>query len=289
MWTFTARWTLSVSNRGTFTRCGYGRSGQKCIWSMVNKILVCVKPVPAVAEVELDGQFRLKRDGTQLQLNIADLSAVEAALKRKDQQPGTEVTVLTMGPEKAEPVLKELFSLGVDRVVLLCDRALAGADSLATARTLSAAVRHLGEFDCIFCGRRAMDAETGQIPAQLAAALDIPVVTNVQELTVQENAALCIRRLEDSQILVRADLPCVVSFCEYVHTLRLPSISARRRARDKQVEHLTAADIGLPSDGCGMSGSRTRVVHVDTKAPGLRKCVKNDLQAICAAIREVAT
>lgn len=254
---------------------------------MVNKILACVKPVPAATEAELDGQFRLKRDGTQLQLNIADLSAVEAALKLKDQQPGAEVTVLTMGPGKAEPVLKELFGLGVDRIVLLSDRALAGADSLATARTLAVAVRHLGGFDCIFCGRRAMDAETGQIPAQLAAALDIPAVTNVQELTVTADAALCTRRLEDTEALVRAGFPCVVSFCEYVHILRLPSISARRRARDKQVEYFTAADIGLDSAECGMHGSRTRVVHVDTKAPGLRKCVKNDLPTVCAAIREV--
>ena len=255
---------------------------------MVNKILVCVKPVPAVAEVELDGQFRLKRDGAQLQLNIADLSAVEAALKLRDQQPGREVTVLTMGPAKAEPILKELFNLGVDRVVLLCDRLLAGADSLATARTLAAAVKHLGGFDCIFCGRRAMDAETGQIPAQLAAALEIPALTNVQELVADGDGMLCTRRLEQTQQQLRAEAPCVVSFCEYTHTLRLPSISARRRAKDKQVEYLTAADVGLAAEECGMSGSRTRVVHVDTKAPGLRKCVKNDLQAVCAAIREVA-
>ena len=108
----------------------------------MKRILVCVKLVPETQEVELDGQFHLKRDGTKLKLNIADTSAVEAAL-----QMGAEVTVLSMGPEKSAQLLQELYALGVDRVVLLCDRTLAGSDSLATARALAAAIRYLGEFD----------------------------------------------------------------------------------------------------------------------------------------------
>ena len=253
---------------------------------MIKRILVCVKLVPAAAEVEMDGQFRLKRDGANLQVNIADLSAVEAALRMKAETPGREVTVLSMGPGKAEQTLKELFALGVDRVILLSDRALAGADSLATARALAAASSHLGGFDCIFCGRRAMDAETGQIPGQLAAALNIPAVTNVQQVSAQEEI-LCERRLENGAARLQVATPCVLSLCEYVYTLRLPSIMGRRRAKDKQVEVLTAADVGLDIEECGLSGSKTKVIHVDTKAPGLRKCQYCDSKTLTEKIREV--
>lgn len=255
---------------------------------MIKGILACVKLVPAAAEVEMDGQFRLKRDGANLQLNIADLSAVEAALRMKAGEPGREVTVLSMGPAKAEQTLKELFALGVDRVILLSDRALAGADSLATARALASAVRHLGGADCILCGRRAMDAETGQIPGQLAAALEIPAVTNVQQLEASGDVLLCDRRLETGVAKVEAAAPCLVSLCEYVYPLRLPSIMGRRRAKDKQVEVLTAADIGLTAEECGLSGSKTKVTHVDTKAPGLRKCQYCDIPTLTERIREVA-
>jgi len=254
---------------------------------MIKRILACVKLVPAAAEVEMDGQFRLKRDGANLQLNIADISAVEAALQMKAAEPGREVTVLSMGPAKAEQTLKELFALGVDRVLLLSDRALAGADSLATASALAAGVRHLGGFDCILCGRRAMDAETGQIPGQLAAALDIPTVTNVQQLDVENDAIVCQRRLENGIAKLESTAPCLLSLCEYVYTLRLPSITGRRRAKDKQVEVLTASDIGLATEECGLSGSKTKVVHVDTKAPGLRKCRYCDPKTLTDKIREV--
>lgn len=254
---------------------------------MKRQIIACVKLVPSVTEVELDGQFRLKREGTNLQLNIADLSAVEAALRCKETRPDAQVTVLSMGPGKAEAVLQELFALGVDRIILLSDRVLAGADSLATARVLSSAVASLGEFSCILCGRRALDAETGQIPGQLAAALDIPAVTNVQQIEKTEEGFSVLRLLETGTEQLAVKAPCLISLCEYTYTLRLPSILGRRRAKDKQVEIWTAADIGLPEEQCGLQGSKTKVVHVDTKAPGLRKCSYCNPEALCDIIQEV--
>ena len=254
----------------------------------MKRILVCVKPVPNAATVEMDGQFRLKRDSANLQLNIADLSALEAALQLKAQQPGSEVAVLSMGPAKTTQILQELFALGADRVILLSDRALAGADSLATARTLAQASRHLGGFDCILCGRRAMDAETGQIPGQLAAALDIPAVTNVGQLSWQEDRLVCQRRLESGTAMLEISLPCVASVCEYTYPLRLPSIMGKRRAKDKKVEILTAADIGQDPASCGLRGSQTKVIQVDVKAPGMRKCQYCDATALADKIREVA-
>ena len=251
------------------------------------KLLVCIKMVPATTQVELDGQFRLKRDGANLQLNIADVSALECALQMKAEHPETEVTVLSMGPAKATELLQELFALGVDRAALLCDSALAGSDSLATARALAAAVQSLGAFDCVFCGRRALDAETGQIPGQMAAALDVPVVTNVETLSVEEGLLVCSRRLETGVSTVAVNMPAVASLCEYSYTLRLPSILGRRRAVGKTVELITVSDIGLTEAQCGLKGSATKVVHVDTKAPGLRKCQYLDGCDMLKVIREV--
>ncbi len=253
---------------------------------MAMRILVCVKLVPSTTQVELDGQFRLRRDGTSLQLNIADLSALECALDLKAAQPGSEVTVLSMGPAKAETALTELFALGVDRIVLLCDRVLAGADSLATTRTLAVAAKHLGDFDCILCGRRALDAETGQIPGQLAAALNVPVATNVQTIRTCGEDLDCSRRLETGISHLRLKTPAVISLCEYSYTLRLPSILGRRRALGRKIELLTAEDIGLQPESCGLKGSATKVIHVDTKAPGLRKCKYLTANETVKVIRE---
>ena len=132
-------------------------------------ILVCVKAVPVSSSVEVDGQHRLKRDGASLQWNIADESALEAAFRLADRDGS--VTVLTMGPPKLEGPLLELLARGANRAVLITDRLMAGADTRATARALASAAEKLGPFDAVFCGCKAIDGETGQVPGELAAAL----------------------------------------------------------------------------------------------------------------------
>ena len=252
---------------------------------MGKHILVCVKLVPGSAQVEMDGQFRLKRDGANLQLNVADLSAIEAGLRLKGDAGA--LTVLSMGPAKGKEVLKELFALGADRVALLSDRSLAGADSFATAAALAAAVKHLGAFDCILCGRRAMDAETGQIPGQLAAALEIPAVTNVQVITPEGEELICHRHMGTCISKVAADMPCLISLCEYSYALRLPSIMGRRKAKGMAVEVLSAAEIGLAEEHWGAAHSKTQVVTVDTKAPGLRRCRYFGEKTLASLLQEV--
>ena len=135
-------------------------------------ILVCVKAVPVSSSVEVDGQHRLKRDGASLQWNIADESALEAAVRLADKDGS--VTVLTMGPPKLEDPLLELLARGASRAGLITDRLMAGADTRATARALASAAEKLGPFDAVFCGCKAIDGETGQVPGELAAALGLP-------------------------------------------------------------------------------------------------------------------
>ena len=236
-------------------------------------ILVCMKAVPATAEVQVDGQFRLQRDGVKLQWNIADKAALEAALQLKGE--GT-VTVLTMGPGKLEETLRELLARGADRAVLVTDPKMAGADTLATANALAAAAGYLGCFDLILCGRRAMDGETGQVPGMLAQRLDIPCVTNAEGLTREGQKLQLYRRLETGTAKLEVTLPGVVSVCEYSYTLRLPGIMGMRRAKGKQVELLSAEEIGLTPEVCGLKGSATKVVAMSAKFPGLRKGPKEE-------------
>lgn len=248
-------------------------------------ILVCMKTVPATTQVQTDGQFRLKRDGVKLQWNIADEAALEAALENRPQTGS--VTVLTMGPGKLEDPLRELLARGADRAILLTDQAMAGADTLATARALASAVRHLGGFDLILCGSRAIDGETGQVPGMLAAELNLPCITNAQQVQWEQDQWEVLRRQEKGSRQLAVSAPAVVSVCPYTYTLRLPGILSMRRAKDKTVEKLCAADLGLSPEECGLKGSATKVVAMENKFPGLRKGPKEtDIATFVANFRK---
>lgn len=228
-----------------------------------------MKAVPSTSSVEVDGEYRLKREGASLQWNIADESALEAALRLKDGDG--IVTVLTMGPAKLEAPLKELLARGADRVVLITDRRMAGADTRATVAALKAAAEKTGPYDLILCGRRAIDGETGQVPGELAAGLDILCLSNVEKLEETETGLRLLRRLENGVAELEAKGPLVVSLCEYTYHLRLPGILSMRRAKSKTVEVLTADDLGLNTGECGLKGSLTKVITMGAKYPGLRK------------------
>lgn len=250
------------------------------------KILVCLKAVPSTAEVSVDGSFRLRRDGTSLEWNVADQGALEAALSLKGADGA--VTVITMGPEKCKDHLRELFSRGADRALLLTDSAFAGSDTYATACILSEAVRKTGPYDLILCGRRAIDGETGQVPGMLAAALGLPSVSNAECVLSEEGALLVKRRLEDREVTLSVPLPAVVSVCEYTYSLRLPGILGMRRAKGKEVETLSLADLGLDPEQCGLVGSLTRVIGMDTRFPGLRKGPRErELSVAVSHLREM--
>ena len=249
-------------------------------------ILVCVKAVPVSTSVQVDGEYRLARDGISLQWNIADEAALEAALCLKDKD-GT-VTVLTMGPPKLEASLKELLARGADRAVLITDRLMAGADTRATAAALKAAAEKAGPFDLILCGRRTIDGETGQVPGELAAALGIPCVSNVERLKKEGEQLILHRRLENGIQTLQAKAPLVVSLCEYSYNLRLAGILSMRKARNKAVEQFSAAQLGLNDAQCGLKGSVTKVITIVAKFPGLRKGPREtDIAAGVAQMRRI--
>lgn len=250
------------------------------------RILVCVKAIPNTADVRFDLEGKLQRNSGELQWNVADLAALEAALTLKT--PESSITVLTMGPSKLEMPLKELLARGADEAVLITDKTLAGADTYATARALAEAVKKQGGFDLILCGKQSLDGDTGQIPGMLAAALNMACITNTENLERKNQQLVADRILEKGTQKLLLDLPCVASVQPYGYHLRLPGILGMRKARQKNVLILNAQDLGLFPEECGQAGSLTKVVKIHPMRHGHRNGPKEtDLSAGTARILEL--
>ena len=235
-------------------------------------ILVCIKQVPDTTEVRLREDMTLERDFIAQVMNPADESALEWALEVRDQRGGS-VTVLTMGPERAETTLREALSRGADRAVLMTDRRFAGADTLVTAGCLARAYRRLGGFDIVACGRRAVDGETGQVGPMTASLLDIPCVSNITSAEAGEE--LRARQLtEDGVKVFSCGYPALITFCEWSCRLRLPTLAGLKRAQKAEITRLTPDDLGLSAGECGLKASPTQVVRIDSRPVCVRPCRK---------------
>ncbi len=178
-------------------------------------IIVLAKQVPDTRNV---GKDAMKADGTINRaalpaiFNPEDLNALEQALRLKDQNPGSTVTILTMGLPRAAEVIREAIFRGADTGIVLTDRTLGGADTLATSYSLAQAIRKFGNYDIILSGRQAIDGDTAQVGPQIAEKLGIPQVTYAEEiLNLADGFVTVKRRLEHGVETVKSPLPCVVT------------------------------------------------------------------------------
>ena len=179
------------------------------------KIIVLAKQVPDTRNVGKDAmtaEGTVNRAALPAIFNPEDLNALEQALQLKEQNPGTTISLLTMGPPRAAEIIREGLFRGADAGVLLTDRAFAGADTLATSYALACAVKAMGEFDLILGGRQAIDGDTAQVGPQVAEKLNIAQVTYAEKIEKIENGEATIkRRLERGVEVVKAKLPLVVT------------------------------------------------------------------------------
>jgi electron transfer flavoprotein beta subunit len=201
------------------------------------RMVVLVKQVPDTHH--LSGEV-MKPDGTVNRsalpaiFNPEDLNALEMALEVREEKGG-HITVITMGPPSAAEVLRESLYRGADRVILLTDRRFAGADTLATSYALMCAVRRLGDFDMVFCGRQAIDGDTAQVGPQTAEKLGVPQITYAESIvSLDGNEIVVVRALDRGREMVRCQLPCLLTVVASANQPRPPS--ARKR-----VEHKLAA------------------------------------------------
>ena len=196
------------------------------------------------------------RQGLDGQINPFDASAYEAALRLK----AADITLLSMGPMSAKDFLLSLTRLGAKQAILLSDKAFAGADTLATAYTLSLAIRKLDP-DLVFCGRQTLVGDTGQTGPMLSVLAGRNLVSNVMEI---QDQLLCKTREGET---VQAELPALLTV-ERIYDLRLPSIMSKLG----QVEVWDKDTIGADPQKCGLQGSPTRVQKTFENQSGKRSC-----------------
>ena len=251
-------------------------------------IVVLAKQVPDTRNV---GKDAMKADGTINRaalpaiFNPEDLNALEQALQLKDKNPGSTITLLTMGLPRAAEIIRESLYRGADTGIVLTDRALAGADTLATSYAIATAIKHLGKFDIILGGRQAIDGDTAQVGPQVAEKLGLPQVTYAESVKVEDGKAIVKRRLESGVETVECPLPLVLTVNGSADACRprnarliqkfkyavTPSEKAQlseeklKLVEARQFLNLKewgAAEIEADLEQCGLAGSPTKVKNV---------------------------
>lgn len=235
-------------------------------------ICVCVKQVPASNETRLDPvTHTVIREGAESILNPFDAFAVEEAVRLKARFGG-HITALSMGIPTVSEMLRRVIAVGADEAYLLSDRAFAGADTIATARALAAAIAKDGLPDLILCGRMATDGDTAQVPPMLAELLHIPHVSDVTRIESLESGALTVRRLtDDGYERASVPLPALVTVLKEINVPRLPSIAGILRGEEADVRVLNREALNVAPETVGLKGSRTRVIKSERPVIA-RKC-----------------
>jgi electron transfer flavoprotein beta subunit len=255
------------------------------------RLIVLVKQVPDTANVTGEA---MKEDGTinraalPTVFNPEDLNALEEALKLK-RLHGARVSVITMGPQAAVQVLRESLFRGADEVVLLSDKAFAGADTLATSYTLAQAIAKLGEFDLVLCGRQAIDGDTAQVGPQTAEKLDIPQITGVSRIDEvvppadgAPGSVTATRSVEGGTETLSGPLPALLTVTDEANDPRPPSVKLVMTYKGIEAEALPDYDdsyLDPQSDAAevcliGRDGTpvcRAKVVHWDAEAIGAKR------------------
>jgi len=232
------------------------------------KLLVCAKQVPDTNEVKIDPvKGTLIRDGVPSILNPDDANALEAALQIKDENPGTTVSVITMGPPQATMMLKECLAMGADEAFLLSDRAFGGADTCATSTTIAAGIKKVGDVDIIFAGRQAIDGDTAQVGPQVAQRLGIPVVTYVQDVKIGDGKVTVQRQLEDGYEVIEVKTPCLLTAVKELNEPRYMSIYNIIDGCKKEIPSWNHEDVNLDPADCGLNASPTQVFRSFTPQP----------------------
>jgi electron transfer flavoprotein beta subunit len=226
-------------------------------------IIVCLKQVPGTTEVKIDPQTNtLIRQGIENIINPFDTYALEEGVRLKEKHGG-KVTVITMGPPQADAALREAVSLGADEAVLLSDRAFAGADTWATAYTLSRAIVKINDYDLVICGRQTIDGDTGQVGPELAEMLDIPFIAYVSNIEEIREKYLRVRRMvEEGHEVMETSLPAVITVSKEINVPRLPSLRGIMKSKSAKIETWGVNELGVQADKVGLTGSSTQVIKV---------------------------
>jgi electron transfer flavoprotein beta subunit len=226
-------------------------------------IIVPIKQVPETGNVRIDEEKgTVIREGVESIVNPLDLYAIEIAIQLKEEHGG-KVTVVSMGPPKAESAVREALSMGCDEGVLISDRAFAGSDTWATSYALSSAIKKLRRFDLVITGVRATDGDTGQVGPGIAAFLDLPLSTYTSGIKEIANDTITVERLlESGYETLRLPMPCLLTVVREISYPRLPTLRGKQRSRTIDIPILAPDDIGADVTLIGLDGSPVKVVKI---------------------------
>jgi electron transfer flavoprotein beta subunit len=231
-------------------------------------IVVLVKQVPdTYSERKLRSDGTLDRDATDAVLDEINERAVEAALQLKEAHDGSEVTVLTMGPDRATEAIRKALSMGADKAVHLSDEALAGSCAVQTARALAKVIGTVDGADLVVAGNEASDGRSAAVPAMVADLLGLPALTHAREITVEGSSVTVKRETDDGITTLTAELPAVVSVGEKINEPRYPSFKGIMAAKKKPVTTLSLADAGIDASEVGLANALTAVTSSQPKPP----------------------
>jgi electron transfer flavoprotein beta subunit len=239
-----------------------------------------------MANVQIDPETgRLQRDGVESVINPFDEYAIEEGVRIREKAGG-KVIVITMGPPQAESALREAISKGADEAILISDKVFGGADTLATSYTLSSAIKFIGDYDLIICGRQASDGDTAQVGPGTAEMLNIPHITYVKKIELLGDKSIRVERImEDGCDLIESPLPALLTVGKEINVPRISSLKGKMLAKKAVIKTLDAATINADAKRIGLNGSPTQVIKIFT--PPQRTCgekLTGDAKKIAVAL-----
>lgn len=235
-------------------------------------IIVCIKQVPDTTDVKINPQTNtLIRDGVRSVMNPFDAYAIEEALRLRENYGGA-VFVVTMGPPQSRQILEEALAMGANDAFLVSDRAFAGSDTLSTSYVLSQAIKRIGDFDLIICGKQATDGDTAQVGPGIAVRLEIPQATFVRKISSVEGNRIILERLMDEGYdVISLPLPCLMTVVKEINVPRYASFPGKVHAKRKRIPVWGPKDIDCDETKIGLDGSPTWVEKM-FPPPARRAC-----------------
>ena len=230
-------------------------------------MIVCVKQVidpeapPASFKIDASSNTVVPPSGVAPVISPFDENAIEAALRIKDTQGG-KITAISLGVNLLRDVVKKPLAMGADELILLEDEAFAGGDSWSTAYALAMAIRKIGEYDLIFCGRQAADWDGGQVGSGIAEILGLPSVTLARKINITDGKARVERVTTEGHEVIEISLPALITVSNELGEARYPTIRGIMAAKKKEPVVWKPADIGVEPSQVGAAGRRTKLLKL---------------------------
>jgi len=230
-------------------------------------MIVCIKQVidpeapPASFKIDPSSNKVIPPAGVSPVVDQYAEYAVEGALKLKDALGG-KITALSLGSNQLRDIVKKPLAMGADELVLLEDEAFDGGDSWSIAYALAMAIKKIGEYDIVFCGREASDWNAGQVGSGIAEILGLPIVTLAGKIDIADGKAKVQRKTDEGYEVVEVSLPCLITVSNEIGEPRYPTIKGIMGAKKKEPVIWKPADIGVEPSQIGDSGRLTKLLKL---------------------------